>query len=114
MKIRTFDLQHKIVINYNIAKGQTDDNGESVYNWQPLYTLWAAKKGLKGRIFYTAAATQSENDVIFIIHYKKGIEPLMQIICDGATYEIKASPVDVYDNRRWLEIHARVVLQNGG
>ena len=105
------ELRHRIIIQQNVSDGTTDPN------WQTVVEVWAAKKGLTGRLFYEAAAAQSENEVVFTIRYRTGIKPEMRIVLDGDTenlYRITSEPVDVADGRLWLELHARRVDQNGG
>jgi SPP1 family predicted phage head-tail adaptor len=105
-------LTHKIIIKYDASDGTTDEK-----DWQTLCEVWAAKKGLTGRLFYEAAAAQSENEVIFTIRHRTGIKPTMQIILDGnvaSPYRITSEPVDVADGHQWLEIHAERIDTNGG
>jgi SPP1 family predicted phage head-tail adaptor len=116
-------LRHRITILQNMNDGTTDP---SPSDWQPLFTFTrngkiehdipAAQKGLTGRLFYQAAAAQSENDVIFTIRYHIGIKPTMRIVLDGdktSPYEILIEPVDTTEHRQWLEIHARRISLNG-
>lgn len=114
------DLKHRITVLHNVSDGTTGPD------WQPLFTfirngeakhdIAAAKKGLTGRLFYQAAATQSENDVIFTVsYYYSGIKPTMRITDEsGQPYEITSEPVDVADGHQWLELHARRIDTNGG
>lgn len=113
------ELKHRITINHNVSDGTTDPD------WQPLFTfirdgitchdLAAAKKALTGRLYYAAAAAQSENEVIFTIRYKTDIKPTMQIVDETAQpYEITSEPVNVADGKQWLEIHAKKIDANGG
>jgi SPP1 family predicted phage head-tail adaptor len=101
------NLRHNIVIQYDAS------DGTSLPDLKILFSLRAAKRGLRSRLYYEAAATQSENDVIFTIRYRSGITPAMQIVDGENIYKISADPVDPTDQRRWLEIHARRVSQNG-
>jgi phage head-tail adaptor, putative, SPP1 family len=103
-------LKHKITIQHDISDGT-----EETKTWTNLCTVWAAKKGLTGRLYYSAAAAQSENDVIFTIRYRADIKPNMHIILGTeSAYEITSEPVDIADNHQWLEIHARRIDTNGG
>lgn len=107
-------LRQKIMIKYNSAPDQTDANGVPLEDWQELMTIYAGKSGLKGRLFYEAASVHAESDAIFTIRYREGIKAGMRIIHGSDIYEINAPPVDADGRRRWLEIHARQVLTNGG
>lgn len=115
-----YNLTHKIVIQYNSNDGTHDpDPGD----WKDLYPifLWAAKKGLTGRMYYQAAASQNNNESIFTVRWTKAradqIRPTMRIIVDGDTnhpLEITSLPVDLDDSHEWLEIHAKDNRQNAG
>jgi len=108
------DLRHKIMIQYNAALDQTDDNGNPLEDWQTLMTPYAKRTGLKGKLFYQAAAAQAETDILFTIRYREGIKAGMRLIHGADSFEVKVPPVDTTGRRRWLEIHTREVLQNGG
>lgn len=102
-----FNLNHKITIMQDVSTSGAP-------NWQPLFSnVFAAKQGLSERLFFGAAATQSEDFSTFIIHYSKdyigGIRPTMRVKdgSDDDLYEIVGTPVDIYDDRRWLKIHAK-------
>ena len=114
MNINVGELIHKILIQYNASADQTDDNGSPLEDWQSLMTVYAKKSGLKGRLFYQAAAVQAESDVMFTIRYSDGIKAGMRLIEGTETFEVKVPPIDLDGRRMWLEIHTRQVLQNGG
>jgi len=110
------DLTHLITIQNDMNDGTGDPDYQDLF-----IDVWAAKQGLTGRLYYAAAAAQSENDVIFRIHYSneyaKEIRPEMHIVADSDTnspYRITSEPVNVGDANIWLELHARRVDQNGG
>ena len=85
--------------------------------WRALCTVWAKKAGLKGRTYYAAAAAQAESDAVFTIRYHTGIKPDMRIYLDKDTvnqYRITSEPVDLNNDKAWLELHTQRVDQNGG
>jgi len=88
------DLRHKIIIQYNAALDQTDDNGNPLEDWQTLMTPYAKRTGLKGKLFYQAAAAQAETDILFTIRYRDGIKAGMRLIHGIETFEVKVPPVD--------------------
>lgn len=106
-------LRHKITIRYNASTGQTNDNGGPLEDWQTLVTVHAKRSGLKGRLFYQAAAVQAESDVMFIIRYRSDVKAGMKLIHGAESFELKIPPVDVDGRRKYLELHTRQVLQNG-
>lgn len=80
-----------------------DDDGFESEGWIDSKKLWAKKTGLSGRIFYAAAAVQSESDVIFMIRYNKDVKENMQIVEGDNIYQIKAI-VDKTGKRQELYI----------
>lgn len=86
----------------------TDDEGFQTQQWVDFKKLWSKKTGLSGRIFYAAAAVQSEQDVIFMIRYCKDIKENMRIVEGDNIYDIKAI-VDKTGKRREMYITASKV-----
>jgi SPP1 family predicted phage head-tail adaptor len=129
-KYKTSDLKHRIFIQRDSALGTTDSNGNpAAPAWESITekVIWAGKKGLTGTTFFAAAATHSEDNILFVVRYNaktKTVTTAMRIVegitvTDGAEaydhiYEITAPPVDVGDRHEWLEIHAKEVEINGG
>jgi len=107
-------LTHKITINRNAQPDRTDTNGNPWPDWQLLVTAYAKKTGLKGFLYFQAAAVQAEDDVMYTIHYREDIKAGMQIIDRLETLEVKLPAFDIDGGRQWIEIHARAVLTNGG
>ena len=110
------DLRQKIIINYNAQPDRTNESGLPYPDWKPLTSasIHAKRTGLTGRLFYQAAAAQSEADVLFTIRYRNDVKAGMQIIDGTEVFEITVPPIDPEGRRAWLEIHSRQVLQNGG
>jgi head-tail adaptor len=121
LKINAGQLRHKIFINYNATPDATDANGVSQPTWQPLVVdgngnplpIMALKEGIKGRLYFQAAAVQSESDIQYTIRFRTDVKATMQIVDDTETLIIKVPPVDPDGYRMWLEIHARDVMANG-
>lgn len=101
------ELNHRITIQKLIVD-QVD--GFDTEQWQTFKTLWSKKQGLMNRnkIFYEAAAIQTEEDVIFKIRYTQGIESKMRVIDNEGSYGIKAV-VDKIGDRKELYIVTSVV-----
>lgn len=105
-----YRLTHKITILHDIS-ADTDDAPK----WEALFDgIFAEKQGLSERLFYGAGITKSDDSATFITHYSKalydGIRPNMRLVDNGNSenaYEILGTPTDIYDDRRWLKIHAR-------
>jgi SPP1 family predicted phage head-tail adaptor len=108
------DLRHKITFQYDAQPDRVNGNGVPWPDWQPLVTLMAKKEGIRGYLFYQAAVTETESDITYTIRYREDIKATMQIIDGTNTYTVKVPPIDTDGRRKWLEIHARAVLQSGG
>lgn len=118
MNKTAYNLTHRITIQQDTSEGTGNES------WADLFAnVWAAKQGLAGRMYYQAAASQTNNEVIFTIHWTKAralqIRPTMRIFADGDTDEnhsltITSLPVDLNDSHEWLEIHAKDNRQNAG
>jgi head-tail adaptor len=116
------DMRHKIFVNYNAQPERVDGNGVSCPDWQPLVVdsngnprpFMAKKEGIKGRLYFQAAAVQAESDIQYTIYFRTDVKATMQIIDDTETLIIKVPPVDTDGMRMWLEIHARDVMTDGG
>lgn len=76
-------------------------------------SLYAARKPLRGREFFAAAAVQAENTVRFEIRYRPGITSDMRLICEGRTYNIDSVLDDVYGDRTETHLMTTEALQNG-
>lgn len=112
-----YQLTHRITIQKDAGDGTNERP-----DWQDLFAnLWAEKQGLSEKNFYASGADQSKESATFIIHfsgdYYSQIRGSMQLIDNGDTerpYQVIGSPVDIFDDRRWLKIHAQRVEANGG
>lgn len=106
------ELRHRITILYNAQPDRTDDNGNSWPDWQPLTDkpIWAKRTGLKGRMFFQAAAAQAEDDMLFTIRYRSDVKAKMQIVEGSETFDIYLPPIDADGRKCWLDIHAKAVL----
>lgn len=106
------DLKNTITIKHDTSDGTTDPI------WTALFTgIRAKREQVSGRLYYSAAASQSENQVIYTIRYRTGIKPTMQIIDSTDTdspYVVIGDPIDLENAHQWLEIHVRRVDANGG
>lgn len=72
-------------------------------------TVWAKVEYLKGTEFWAAKAVNAEQEVRFIIRYRKDITADMRVKFDGNFYEITAPPVPLDKQRKWLAIMGRQI-----
>lgn len=117
-----YKLDHKIWIEQNTTAGQTDGDGNPINTWVLVTAnpIWAQKKGLTGRMFYQADATQAQSGITFTVRFRPGISSDMRVVEGRAVaedeavtyeriYEMSAPPVDVDGQRRWLDLHCKEV-----
>lgn len=102
------ELNTRIIIQQYVTA--TDSDGFETQQWVDFKRLWSKKTGLTGRVFYAAAAVQSESDVIFKIRYRKDITSSMRIVEGSHVYEIKADPIDKDGKKKELYITASEVV----
>ena len=108
------DLNHHITITKpGPSSGYSSDPGPPVTVCQ----TWAKKKGLAGRNFYQAAASQAEAEVTYQIRYETGIRNAvtagMSVVEGSHTFEIYTPPVDEDGDRCWLTLHCKEVTPSG-
>lgn len=113
-----YNLDHKITIQYDASDGTSEHP-----DWKSLFSnpIFAEKQGLSERNFYASGADQSQESATFVFHFSASyyaqIRGSMRLADNGDTarpYKIIGTPVDIYDDRRWLKIHAQRVDANGG
>lgn len=95
-------LQRKVTVAHGIPTER----------WETVFTCWCAVQPLSGREFWEAAAINRENEVRFMIRYRKGISAEMRIRLDGTVYDI-TSILDGNNRHEALEILARTVTPDG-
>ena len=93
-----------------------DKIGNDKQTWTTLCTLWSKiEENTKGKEYYAAAQTNSENDIIFKVRYTKALENKLtselRIVYNGAKFDIKSIGGLV---ERAPELAIRTVLHNGG
>lgn len=104
------DLNHHITVTKpGPSSGYSSDPGEPIV----VCITWAQKKGLTGRNFYQAAASQTEAEVTYTIRYRTDITAGMSVVEGSCTFEIYTPPVDEDGDRCWLTLHCKEVLPSG-
>lgn len=112
----TYLLNHRIDILHDVSDGTTKPEWVSLLE-KPIF---AAKQGLLEKLYYGTPETKSDDSSTFIIRYSSRlsstIRATMRIVDGGDTdhpYDIVGTPVDIFDNRRWMKIHVRRIDTNG-
>ena len=78
--------RHKITF---IQRSQEkNDYGETVDDWVPYRTVWAAYDPLLGTEFFKALTTESKVEVKFNCRFTAGVTNAMRIRYRGKVYEI--------------------------
>ena len=105
----TGELRHRITF---LIKQVTMSGGIAKETWDPAFTCWASVEPLRGREYYQAAAVNRENEVRFLIRYRKEVNEAMRIRFNDMEYTI-AAVADPFMRHVRLEILAKSVVPHG-
>lgn len=97
------ELSQRITLQQRAAT--EDALGQPVGVWQPVATVWASAKPLRGREYFQAEAAQSSVDVKFTIRHRAGVTPGMRLVWKGQPHDIEAV-IDVDGKGEALELMA--------
>ena len=103
------ELRHRITF---LIKQVTMSGGIAKETWVPAFSCWASIEPLRGREYYQAAAVNRENEVRFIIRYRKDVNEAMRLRFKDAEFTITAV-ADPFMRHIKLEILAKSVMPNG-
>lgn len=95
-------LRQRIVIE--APTYEQDSSGEQVPSWDDYAAVAAAAEPTRGREFFAAAGIHAEAPMLFVIRYLNGVTPLMRVVYDGDTWEIK-SVVDWREQHREMHLY---------
>lgn len=87
-------------------------NGEDVYAWVLVATLWGKFSPLRGRELIAAKQQQAELIASFALYYRADIVPEMRVVFRGLPYDIE-SVIDIGGRREELELLTKQGLTNG-
>jgi len=98
-----------------IVKKKREEEGP-VQNLEPQYDdyvgMWSNKQHLRGKEFWQAKATNSEESYKFKVRYREDIDKTMKVFSDGIMYDINSVyPLD--NSKTWSMIIASEVNNNG-
>ena len=97
-------LNRRIVIREKSVS--RDAYGAEVITWDTVATVWAAVLPVRGREYVAMREAQADITTRFLIRYRAGITPAMQIQFGGANYGI-VEVINPGDARETLELMAR-------
>lgn len=96
------ELDQRVTIQTR-QSGQ-DAVGQAVETWGDDTVVWARARPLRGREFFAAGATQSQETIVFGIRYRSGLTSAMRVLWNGETYPLTAPPVNVDGGNHTLEL----------
>jgi SPP1 family predicted phage head-tail adaptor len=82
-----------------------DAVGQESEAWVSGATVWARARPLRGREFFAAGATQSQETIVFGIRYRPGLTSGMRVLWRNVAYELTAEPVNVDGGNHTLELY---------
>ena len=86
----------------------TDELGQPIEAWAPLFTCWAAVEPLTGREYLAAQAAVSEVTARIRMRFRPWMTAQDRVIHNGTTYGIE-SLVDVRSDHRELVLMCKAV-----
>lgn len=103
------DLNRRITLE--VATESVDPEGIAVEMWQEVASVWAARRPLRGREYFEAAAVNAEKTVKYVIRYRVGIKSNMRLVDqkDGLLYSVRAVLDDYYGDRTQTHIMAELI-----
>ncbi len=81
------ELRHRVTF---LLRNVTVQGGISKETWEPAFTCWAAVEPLSGREYYLAAAVNREEEIRFILRYRRNVDNSMRLRFQGLDYNIIA------------------------
>lgn len=82
-----------------------DSYGAETVSWATLATVWGKKTDMRGAERYTAVQSIAEVDTKFVIRYRRGLNPVDRIACEGRTYDVGG--ILEIGRHEGMEIHAK-------
>lgn len=122
----TYDLTHRVTIQYNAAAGTTDANYEKAsQDWRTLATVFASRKGVRGSLLFAAAMQGHEDDEVFTIYWRNDVKAFMRFVegplddhgqpeAGAEVFQLKVPPFDPDGMRMWLQCNCRRMTGGGG
>lgn len=104
------DLRRRITIQKNVPVRNSTGVWED--DWQDVATVKARVRGLRGREYAEASATQAEKITEFTIRYRTDVEEDMRIVYQDKHHRIVYLD-DIESKRMYLMIHAEAVVPGG-
>ena len=86
----------------------TDELGQPIETWAPLFTCWAAVEPLTGREYIAAQAAVSEVTARIRMRFRPWMTAQDRVVHNGTTYGI-VSVIDVRSDHRELHLMCRAV-----
>lgn len=106
---RAGELRHRVTF---LIRKVTVQSGISKECWETAFTCWAAVEPLRGKEYFQAAAANRENEIRFIIRYRRDVSTAMRLQFDGIDYHITAI-TDPQMGHVMLELLAKSVVPDG-
>ena len=100
-------LDRSAVLKHQVLTKNTT-TGEDEVSYSAYATVWAGKRDLRGREFFSAQQVNADITTTWQIRYRTDVVPSDQIVVDDVAYNI--SSIAEIGRREGLEIQATAVL----
>jgi SPP1 family predicted phage head-tail adaptor len=105
--MRTGDLYHRVTVERSTAS--SDGMGGQVITWNPVYTLWANVKAVRGREAEHLGRLVTVETYVVTIRYGVTVTTVDRIIWGDKTMNIRSAQ-DREGTRLWLTIECETGL----
>lgn len=86
------------------------ESNEEIQTWADLGTVWANKRDVSAREFFSAGSDNSEQVSVFTIRWRTGLTSLLRVIYEGQVFDITG--FSEIGRRQYLALQAKAVNSN--
>jgi SPP1 family predicted phage head-tail adaptor len=102
--LKAGQLDQRVTID-RLQQG-SDEIGQPVTTWAPVFSTWAAVEPLVGREWLASSGAQSEVSTRIRLRYRPGVTSADRVTHEGREYEI-VSVIDYKSSHRELVLMCR-------
>lgn len=86
------------------------ETNEEIQTWADLATVWANRRDVSAREFFSAGGENTEQQSVFTIRWRAGLTSSLRLIQNGQTFDVTG--VSEIGRRQYLALQAKAVNSN--
>lgn len=86
------------------------ESNEEIRTWSDLATVWANRRDVSAREFFSSGSEHAEQQSVFTIRWRPGLTSTLRVIHDGQTFDVTG--VSEMGRRQYLALQAKAVDSN--